>query len=128
MFRAGKRFGAADCAIAVPGSRRGVLRCALHTSLSFWQCWQSHPSATPNRTMDLLAHLLVDLLAAWWAQMALARRSNHALRLGRQMGHPLERARSPAPRAPSRPARSVGVGLSWTGCRKMDASHRERTE
>src|SRR3984957_12082025 len=66
MFRAGKRFGAADCAIAVPGSRRGVLRCALHTSLSFWQCWQSHPSATPNRTMDLLA--------AWWAQKALARR------------------------------------------------------
>jgi hypothetical protein len=77
-----------------------------------------------QQTMDLL----VDLLAGWWARKALPRRGNHALRLGRHMGHPLKRARLPAPRASSRPAGSVGVGLSWTGCRKMYASHRERTE
>ena len=78
--------------------------------------------------VDLLVDLLAGLLAAWLGQEARPRWGNHGPPAGRRMGLPLKEARSRAPRAPSRPARSVGVGLSWTGCRKMYASRRERTE
>ena len=48
--------------------------------------------------------------------------------LGSPSGSTLEEARSRAPRAPSRPARSFGVSLSWAGCREMYPSRRERSE
>src|SRR5580693_10141216 len=56
--------------------------------------------------VDLLVDLLAGLLAAWWGQEARPRWGNHAPPAGRCMGLPLKEARSRAPRAPSRPARS----------------------
>jgi hypothetical protein len=56
--------------------------------------------------VDLLVDLLAGLLAAWWGQEARPRWGNHGPPAGRRMGLPLKEARSRAPRAPSRPARS----------------------
>ena len=84
----------------------------------------------PTGQSDLLADLLVDLLAAWWAQKALPRpgATTPFAWVAIWVTHS-RRARSRAPpEALSRPARSFGVGLPWTGCRKMYASRRERTE